>query len=212
MTNPHEFRFCQHGQRLPFWTLFFGVVSFWAREAATPDLALARATAGAATCDAEGVTDRGRSIRSVQPSRALDPVHLRHSATPQLLAPPTAVSSLYGVDPRARGVGHAPRRAPQARAERFTRGAVAARELGETRRDEKLERRELLATAVGVHAVFKSLRTVRRLPRLAFTLAHAAFRAGIATPDTTRASTSPRRSSRAAAAATPPSSRASSTR
>ena len=42
--------------------------------------------------------------------------------------------------------------------------------LGETRRDEKLERRELLSTAVGVHAVFKSLRTVRRLPRLAFTL------------------------------------------
>ena len=42
--------------------------------------------------------------------------------------------------------------------------------LGETRRDEKLERRELLATAVGVHAVFKSLRTVRGLPRLAFTL------------------------------------------
>lgn len=73
---------------------FCGVVAFWAREAATPDLALARATAGAATCDAEGVTDCGRSIRSVQLSRALDPVHLRHSATPPALAPPAAVSSL----------------------------------------------------------------------------------------------------------------------
>ena len=63
--------------------------------------------------------------------------------------------------------------------------------LGETRRDEKLERRELLATAVGVHAVFKSLRTVRASQDSPLPSAHAAFRAGIATPDTTRASTPP---------------------
>lgn len=188
-------------------------MAFWAREAATPDLALARATAGAATCDAEGVTDRGRSIRSVQPSRALDPVHLRHSATPPAFSTPhSCVFSMTASTPELAGSGtlldalrrHALKGSPAAQSLRA--------KLGETRRDEKLERRELLATAVGVHAVFKSLRTVRRLPRLAFTLAHAAFRAGIATPDTTRASTSPRRSSRAAAAATPPSSRASSTR
>ena len=113
--------------------------------------------------EAEEATSRGRFDRSVRASQKPNPARVRHSATPPRVSTPLHSCGMTASTPEPPAGTlldalrtHALKGSPAVQSLRA--------KLGDTDRDEQRDRRTLLATAEGVHAVFKSLRTVRPPP------------------------------------------------